>query len=91
MTTNKNGNKVKLVLAITAITLSACSSQFTVSTNVDKENFQKYFSHSQVKILEDESQLTGRYKLIGLVEGQSCQEKAHHEAPDEITARTQAR
>jgi len=83
--------KYKRALAVIAIALSACSSQYTVSTNLDKENFKSYFSHSQVKVFEDESSFSGRYKLLGMVEGQDCQAKAHHAEPDKITARTQAR
>lgn len=82
---------IKRGIVITALTLSACSSQYTVSTNVDKENFQQYFSHAQVQVVQDESKFSGQYKLIGMVEGESCQLKAHHAAPDEITARTNAR
>jgi len=91
MNHNKICNKAKLTLAITAFTLTACSSQYTVSTNLDKENFKSYFSHSQVKVFEDESEFAGRYKLIGMVEGQDCQAKVHHAEPDKIAARTQAR
>jgi RcsF protein len=83
--------KHKLVLAVIAVTLSACSSQFTVSTNLDKENFRSYYSHSQVEVVEDESHFLGRFKLIGMVEGQNCQAKSHHALPDKIEARTQAR
>jgi RcsF protein len=84
-------SRFKLAFAITAITLSACSFQYTISTNLDKENFQNYFSHSQVRVVKDESGFSSRYKLIGMVEGQNCQLKNHHTAPDEIAARTQAR
>jgi RcsF protein len=87
----KHCTKYKRVLAITAITLSSCSSQYTISTNLDKEKFQNYFSHSQVRVVKDESEFSSRYKLIGMVEGQNCQAKRHHAAPDKITARTQAR
>jgi RcsF protein len=88
----KTSNTLTLMLLIAAsITLSACSSQYTVSTNLDKENFQTYFSHTQVNVVKDESELLGKYKLIGMVEGQDCQTKIHHAAPDKIVARTQAR
>ena len=87
----KNCIKYKLLLAVTAITLSACSAQYSLSTNLDKENFRNYYSHSQVNVVEDESQFLGRYKLIGMVEGQNCQAKSHHALPDKIEARTQAR
>jgi RcsF protein len=86
-----NSNKIKLALSISTITLSACSTQYTVSTNLDKENFKSYFSHSQVRVVEDEKDFMGRFKLIGMVEGQNCQAKNHHAAPNEIAARTQAR
>jgi len=88
---NNIGQRIRLPLVITLLTLTACSSNYTVSTNLDKENFQSYFSPTQVKIAEDESEFHGRYKLIGMVEGESCQEKPHHAKPDKIAARTQAR
>ena len=69
---------VTTLYIIAALTLSACSSTYTLSTNLDKENFKDYFSHSHVKVVEDESDFTGRYKLIGMVEGQNCQAKSHH-------------
>jgi RcsF protein len=82
---------VTTLFIIATLTLSACSSTYTLSTNLDKENFKDYFSHSQVKVVEDESAFADRYKLIGMVEGQNCQEKSHHAPPSEIEARTQAR
>jgi RcsF protein len=87
----KTSNMLTLMLIAALITLSACSSQYTVSTNLDKENFQSYFSHTQVNVVKDESELLGKYKLIGMVEGQDCQTKVHHAAPDKVVARTQAR
>jgi len=44
-----------------------------------------------VTIYQSEEQITKRYKFIGLVEGEDCQLKVHHAAPDEINARTNAR
>jgi len=76
-------------LAISLL-LSSCSNSY-VSTNFDKENFSDYFSASAVKIYKNEQEFHGRYQFIGAVEGQDCQEKAHHVMPDKINARTQAR
>lgn len=90
-TISKINKKIILILTLTLIGLSACSSQYSVSTNLDKENFKTYFSHAQVKIFQDESEFPGRYKLIGLVEGEDCQAKSHHGVPDKIAARTEAR
>jgi RcsF protein len=86
-------NKKFIILSIvlTTITLiTSCNSRH-VSTNVDKENFSDYFSASKVKIYEQEKDIKTRHNYIGVVEGQDCQIKPHHAAPDEINARTQAR
>ncbi|MBA6336088.1 rcsF protein [Colwellia sp. BRX8-7] len=88
---SKINNRLILILTLTLIGLSACSSQYTVSTNLDKGKFQTYFSHAQVKVFQDESEFSGRFKLIGLVEGEDCQAKSHHALPDKIAARTEAR
>ncbi len=85
-----NYKKLTLMLLITAL-LSACAQKYSVTTNVDKENFKEYFSPSKVKIYQNEQDISGEFKLIGLVEGDDCQRKAHLAAPDEIIARTQAR
>ena len=69
---------------------SSCSNRY-VSTNLDKENFSRYFSPSKVKIYQSENDIQSRYQFIDIVEGQDCQVKAHHAAPDEINARTHAR
>ncbi|WDE03110.1 rcsF protein [Thalassomonas viridans] len=84
--------KVTLAFGLTTAALMAgCSSQYKVSTNLDEENFRKYFSPTLVKIYQNEQEFTGDYRYIGLVEGQDCQVEPHHAAPDEINARTQAR
>ena len=58
---------------------------------MDKENFTEYFAPSKVNIYERESDINGRFKTLGLVEGEDCQLKAHLAEPDRIIARTQAR
>ncbi len=72
-------------------TLSACVNRYSVSTNLDSENFAEYFSPSQVTIYQSEQDILTDHRYLGSVEGEDCQAKAHHQAPDEITARTQAR
>lgn len=71
--------------------LSSCASQYQVSTNLDKKNFRDYFSPSAVKIYQSEQDFPRRYKELGLVEGESCQQQEHLELPNEIDARTDAR
>ncbi len=76
---------------MSATLLTSCAQVSDVSTNVDPENFRQYFAPAKVKIVESEQQLNGKFKLIGVVEGEDCQEKPHLAAPDPIAARTMAR
>jgi len=78
-----------LFTLILLIFTSSCSSD--ISTNLDKDNFQKYFSAATVKIYQREQDILTRHQFIGLAEGQDCQEKAYHAKPSKINARTQAR
>lgn len=71
--------------------LIGCSSNYAVSTNLDKDNINQYFSASKVTIFDKESNIPGPYKFVQGVEGQDCQLRPHHAAPDKINARTQAR
>ncbi|MEW6991689.1 Rcs stress response system protein RcsF [Colwelliaceae bacterium 6441] len=80
-----------LLLSSLLLLLNACASQYSVSTNLDQANITHYFSPSSVAIYQDERAITGKYRYIGLVDGEDCQHKLHHQAPDEITARTNAR
>lgn len=82
--------KIKLLFSTLIILLTSCSSNF-VSTNIDKDNFSDYFAVSKVEIYQSEQDIKTHYQLVGIVEGQDCQIKAHHAAPDEINARTEAR
>ena len=85
-----NRNQKFTTLLITFLLIS-CNSNYTVSTNLDSDNFKDYFSPGQVTIYESEKAIINRYKFIGLVEGDDCQLKSHHAAPDKINARTSAR
>lgn len=71
--------------------ITSCANIDNISTNLDKENFDNYFAPSKVKILSSESELDSNSRLLGIVEGEDCQAKAHFAEPDEINARTQAR
>ena len=79
------------MLLLTSVLLMSCNSNYTVSTNLDSNNFKEYFSPSKVTIYQNEQEIPQRYKFISLVEGEDCQLKAHHAEPDKINARTNAR
>jgi RcsF protein len=84
-------NRNTAAVLIISLLATGCAKINDVSTNLDRDNFKHYFSPTKVKIVESEKSLTGKYQFIGLVEGESCQAKAHHAAPNEIDARTEAR
>ena len=86
-----NNIYIKFNTLIATLLLTSCNSNLSVSTNLDTVNFKDYFSPAKVTIYQSEEQITKRYKFIGLVEGEDCQLKVHHAAPDEINARTKAR
>lgn len=77
--------------ALSATVLIGCSTQYQVSTNIDQENFTEYFSPTAVTIYTSEQEISNIFNNLGLVEGESCQAKAHHSEPDLIEARTDAR
>ncbi len=79
-----------LIILTTNTLIVSCSNRY-ISTNLDKEKFNQYFSASKVKIYASEQVINNRYRYVGSVEGQDCQVKPHHAAPDKINARTQAR
>lgn len=88
ITFNKRNTATVILVSSLAV---GCAKINDISTNLDRDNFKHYFSPTKVKIVESEKELTGKYKFVGLVEGESCQAKAHHAAPNEIDARTEAR
>lgn len=79
------------IILLMAILTAGCAKINDVSTNLDRDNFKHYFSPTKVKIYNSEKEFPSKAKFLGLVEGESCQEKAHHAAPNEIDARTEAR
>ena len=81
--------KASLIM-ILVMMITSCTNNY-VSSNLDKNNFTQYFSASQIAIYKQEKEIKTPYQYIGIVEGQDCQIKPHHAAPDEINARTQAR
>ncbi len=78
-------------MLLIALFMTGCAKINDVSTNLDRDNFKNYFSPTTVKMYSSEKDFKGKAKFIGLVEGESCQEKAHHALPNEIDARTEAR
>jgi RcsF protein len=78
------------VSLLSALFLSGCS-HYKFSSNIDKENFDEYFKPSQVTVYTKSDLQNLNYKLLGAVEGSSCQEESNDIPADVKEARTNAR
>jgi len=87
----KNNVTLSASIFVTIFTVSGCATAPNVATNLDKENFEQYFAAGNVTVYQDESELPGKVKLLGLVEGDSCKMKANDKPANAIDARTMAR
>lgn len=78
------------LVSIAVSTLTACSN-YDFSSNVDRDNFEQYFRPSQVTVYDKQSLKGQEYRVIGSVEGSSCQEEEKALPADAKEARTKAR
>lgn len=80
----------RLFILLVSTILVGCSN-FDFSSNVDRDNFEKYFRPSQVTVF-DKQELQGQdYQVLGSVQGSSCQEQENDLPADAKEARTKAR
>lgn len=79
-----------ILLGCVALAVSACSN-FQFSSNLDKKNFVEYFKPSQVTVYEKGELPALEYKVLGAVEGSSCQTEINDRPADIKEARTNAR
>jgi len=79
-----------ILLICTVLSVSACSN-FQFSSNLDKKNFDEYFKPSKVTVYEKNELLKLDYKVLGGVEGSSCQVEVNDPPADLRDARTRAR
>ncbi|TYK66951.1 rcsF protein [Colwellia echini] len=80
-----------VTISVITTLISSCSGNYAFNSNVKPDNADQYFSASNVKIYNNIKEFPGPFELVGLVEGDDCQTKAHLAPPDPINARTQAR
>ena len=79
------------LIFLTLIALLPGCSNFSFSSNVDKENFDNYFKPSKVTVYSKNDLLDLEYTVLGSVEGSSCQVKDINIPADIKEARTKAR
>ncbi len=74
-----------------SLMLAGCASQYTFNSNLDAKAINEYFKPSEVRVYQDNNQPIGTYNTLGLVEGESCQQKEGDIPANFTDARTQAR
>ncbi|MFD1098511.1 Rcs stress response system protein RcsF [Shewanella litorisediminis] len=82
--------KTATALAV-ALLMSACASDYQFSSNLDPKAFNEYFKAGEVTLFEGENQPTGRYEILGLVDGEACQATPQDVPATLADARTDAR
>jgi RcsF protein len=70
--------------------LSSCTN-YTFSTNLDKQNFTNYFAVGAVTVYKSDAQLPAFKNYIGMVDGEACQAKENGVPATKSDARTAAR
>lgn len=87
-----NVSRPVLSLAISsALLLSGCAGEYSFNSNLDGEAIDEYFKPVNVVLFKDNERPKGAFKIIGLVEGESCQETPNGVPANIADARTLAR
>ena len=76
---------------LSSVLLSACSSNYTFNSNLDGEAIDEYFKPGGVVLYKEGERPKGAFEIVGLVEGESCQESEDGVPANIADARTQAR
>ena len=83
--------KYVFIASSIALLLSACASDYTFKSNLDKKAIHDYFKVGDVTLYEENKQPKGHIEILGLVEGEACQETINDAPPQMSIARTNAR
>ncbi|NRB24011.1 Rcs stress response system protein RcsF [Shewanella sp.] len=80
-----------LLISALVLLLSACAGEYKFNSNLNGEAIDDYFKASDITVYDNTTAPNLPYEIIGLVEGETCQEQAN-DAPAAISeARTLAR
>lgn len=69
--------------------ITGCSSDYTFSTNLDRENFRDYFAPSRIKVYQSISP-PAQFKSLGKIVGESCKRQDNDVPPTIDAARIDA-
>lgn len=75
---------IRSALIAATFVLSACSSSqdYQVKSNLNPHTIKEYFKTSGIKVMNPRQLLTHNYKVIGTIEGDSCQEQSNQPPAD---------
>lgn len=80
-----------LLIPALVLMLSACAGDYKFNSNLSGEAIDDYFKASDVTLYDATFAPKPPYEIIGLVEGETCQEQANDAPADLSEARTLAR
>lgn len=83
--------KYAFIISGIALLLSACASDYTFKSNLDSKAINDYFKVGDVQLYEGNEQPKGTFEILGLIEGEACQETKQDAPPQMSVARTNAR
>lgn len=83
--------KHALVFSGVAVLLTACASDYVFKSNLDGKAINEYFKVGDVVLYDGEVQPKGNFEVLGLVEGEACQETVKETPPQISDARSNAR
>ncbi|NKF51112.1 hypothetical protein G3R49_11150 [Shewanella sp. WXL01] len=78
------------ILASLAL-LSGCAGEYTFNSNLDSQAIDEYFKPGEVTLFDKGVQPRQSYEILGLVQGQACQQTVNDAPADKAQARTEAR
>lgn len=79
------------LLSSLTLFLSGCASDYSFNSNLDPDAFNEYFKAGNVTLFDNSHLPKGQFDVIGLVEGESCQDTENGMPASEEEARTLAR
>jgi RcsF protein len=80
-----------LFLFITASMLTSCASHYSFNSNLDPENFERYYQPSSVNVYSEAQLMQLPHTQLGQVQGESCRDRSDLPPAQASDARTEAR
>lgn len=80
-----------ILLSISLLLLSACSSQYSFNSNINRDAITDYYKAANVTLYQQDQTPSAPFSNIAILEAQSCQINHNDPAASDIAARTKLR